>query len=228
MPEPRVSNRLIRLTKMFDSLFCFRSVSRLEENPVLGFSRLVASTILLSALLTGVAVRQVHAQDDICEQENPPAICDWADTGTVAVSTDMLTIREGESMSYSMWLTQPPLADGWWVRIHVNGVVYTDGNYDNSEGIGISWVPSVGHQFNQGDSTTPWRTVSITAFQDEDDEDEFVTITHEGSDENFQCPPSLHGVAPVRVRVIDDEGDGVVTPPVEPPVVEPPVVASGG
>ncbi len=224
MPEPRVSNRLIRLTKMFDSLFCFRSVSRLEENPVLGFSRLVASTILLSALLTGVAVRQVHAQDDICEQENPPAICDWADTGTVAVSTDMLTIREGESMSYSMWLTQPPLADGWWVRIHVNGVVYTDGNYDNSEGIGISWVPSVGHQFNQGDSTTPWRTVSITAFQDEDDEDEFVTITHEGSDENFQCPPSLHGVAPVRVRVIDDEGDGVVTPPVEPPVVEPPVV----
>ncbi len=109
-------------------------------------------------------------------------------------------------MSYSIWLNQPPLADGWWVRIRVNGVVYYDGNHDNSEGIGISWIPPVGHQFNQGNSTTPWRTVRITAFQDDDDDkDEFVTITHEVSDENFQCPPSLHGVAPVTVRVIDDE-----------------------
>ena len=106
-------------------------------------------------------------------------------------------------MSYSIWLNQPPLADGWWVRIRVNGVVYYDGRLEEK---GVRWVPSVGHRFNQGDSTTPWRTVRITAFQDDDDDrDEFVTITHEVSDENFQCPPSLRGVAPVTVRVIDDE-----------------------
>ena len=205
MPAPSVSNPLIRLTKMFSSLVCFRSVPGLEENPVLGSPRLVASTILLSALLTGVAVRQVHAQNNnsICEQETPPAICHWAETGTVEVSTNTLTIREGESMSYSIWLNQPPLADGWWVRIRVNGVVYYDGRLEEK---GVRWVPSVGHRFNQGDSTTPWRTVRITAFQDDDDDrDEFVTITHEVSDENFQCPPSLRGVAPVTVRVTDDE-----------------------
>ena len=32
-----------------------------------------------------------------------------------------------------------------------------------------------------------------------------MTITHEVWDENTNCPPSLHGVAPVEVQVTDDE-----------------------
>ena len=204
-------NPLIRLTKMFSSLVCYRSVPGLEESPVLGFPRLVASTIMLSALLSGVAMHQVHAQNNnsICEQETPPEICSWG--GEVQVSTSTLTIREGETISYAIRLSEQPSADGWWVRIHVNGVVYINGNHGNSEGIGIRWVPSVGWQFDREEGKedsdpTQWRNVHIQAFQDnDDDKDEFVTITHEASDENFQCPPSLHGVAPVKVQVTDDE-----------------------
>ena len=204
-------NPLIRLTKMFSSLVCYRSVPGLEESPVLGFPRLVTSTIMLSALLSGVAMHQVHAQNNnsICEQETPPEICSWG--GEVQVSTSTLTIREGETISYAIRLSEQPSADGWWVRIHVNGVVYINGNHGNSEGIGIRWVPSVGWQFDREEGKedsdpTQWRNVHIKAFQDnDDDKDEFVTITHEVSDENFQCPPSLHGVAPVKVQVTDDE-----------------------
>ncbi len=195
-------NPLIRLTKMFSSLVCCRSVPGLEESAVLGSSRLVASTIMLSALLSGVAMHQVHAQN------NAP-IFKWQ--GEVQVSTSTLTIREGETLTYKIRLSEQPAADGWWLRIHVNGVVYIDGNHDNSEGIGIRWVPSVGWQFNREEGKedsdpTQWRNVHITAFQDDDDaKDEFVTITHEVWDENSNCPPSLHGVAPVEVQVTDDE-----------------------
>ncbi len=188
---------------MFSSLVCFRSVPGLEESPVLGSPRLVASTIMLSALLSGVVVHQVHAQN------NAP-IFNWQ--GEVQVSTSTLTIGEGETISYDIRLSEQPSADGWWVRIHVNGVVYIDGNRDNSEGIGIRWVPSVGWEFNQdrdpvdNPGPTQWRNVHITAFQDDDDDkDEFVTITHEVWDENTNCPPSLKGVAPVEVQVTDDE-----------------------
>ena len=202
MPTPSVYNPLIRLTKMFSSLVCYRSVPGLEESAVLGSSRLVASTIMLSALLSGVAMHQVHAQN------NAP-IFNWQ--GEVQVSTSTLTIREGETLSYNIRLSEQPAADGWWVRIHVNGVVYYAGNHDNSEGIGIRWVPSVGWEFNQdrdpvdNPGPTQWRNVHITAFQDDDDKDEFVTITHEVWDEKSNCPPSLHGVAPVEVQVTDDE-----------------------
>ena len=195
MPAPSVSNPLIRLTKMFSSLVCFRSVPRLEESPVLGSPRLVAFTIMLSALLYGVAVHQVHAQN------NAP-IFNWQ--GEVQVSTSTLTIREGEALTYNIRLSEQPAADGWWVRIHVDGVVYTDGRLDEK---GIRWVPSVGWEFNQEGSSGPtqWRSVRIEALQDDDDEDEFVTVTHEVWDENTNCPPSLHGVAPVEVQVTDDE-----------------------
>ena len=187
---------------MFRSLVCFRSVPGLEESPVLGSPRLVASTIMLSALLSGVAVHQVHAD------EHAP-IFNWQ--GEVQVSTSTLTISEGETISYAIRLSEQPSDDGWWVRIHVNGVVYIDGNHDNSEGIGIRWVPSVGWEFKQdrdpvdNPGPTQWRNVHITAFQDDDDKDEFVTITHEVWDENTNCPPSLKGVAPVEVQVTDDE-----------------------
>ena len=195
---------MIRLTKMFSSLVCFRSVPGLEESPVLGSSRLVASTIMLSALLSVVAVHQVHAQNN----PNAPINTTWS--GEVEVSTSTLTIREGETISYAIRLSEQPAANGWWVRIHVNGVVYYAGNHDNSEGIGIRWVPSVGWQFDREEGKedsdpTQWRNVHIKAFQDGDDKDEFVTITHEVWDEESNCPERLHGVAPVEVQVTDDE-----------------------
>ena len=41
-----------------------------------------------------------------------------------------------------------------------------------------------------------------------------MTITHEVWDENTNCPPSLHGVAPVTVGVTDDDVPGItVSPP---------------
>ena len=194
-PTPSVYNPLIRLTKMFSSLVCYRSVPGLEESAVLGSSRLVASTIMLSALLSGVAMHQVHAQN------NAP-IFNWQ--GEVQVSTSTLTIREGEALTYNIRLSEQPAADGWWVRIHVDGVVYIDGHLEEK---GIRWVPSVGWEFNRKGSSGPtqWRSVRIEALQDDGDDDEFVTITHEVWDENSNCPPSLHGVAPVEVQVTDDE-----------------------
>ena len=180
---------------MFSSLVCYRSVPGLEESAVLGSSRLVASTIMLSALLSGVAMHQVHAQN------NAP-IFNWQ--GEVQVSTSTLTIREGEALTYNIRLSEQPAADGWWVRIHVDGVVYIDGHLEEK---GIRWVPSVGWEFNRKGSSGPtqWRSVRIEALQDDGDDDEFVTITHEVWDENSNCPPSLHGVAPVEVQVTDDE-----------------------
>ena len=151
---------------------------------------------MLSALLSGVAMHQVHAQN------NAP-IFNWQ--GEVQVSTSTLTIREGEALTYNIRLSEQPAADGWWVRIHVNGVVYIDGHLEEK---GIRWVPSVGWEFNRKGSSGPtqWRSVRIEALQDDgDDDDEFVTITHEVWDENSNCPPSLHGVAPVEVQVTDDE-----------------------
>ena len=84
-------------------------------------------------------------------------------------------------------------------------MVYIDGHLEEK---GIRWVPSVGWEFNRKGSSGPtqWRSVRIEALQDDgDDDDEFVTITHEVWDENSNCPPSLHGVAPVEVQVTDDE-----------------------
>ena len=184
---------------MFDSIVCFWSVPRLEKSPVPGPPRLVVSTIVLSALLSGVAVHQVHAQN------NAP-IFNWQ--GEVQVSPSTLKIREGETLAYEVRLSEQPAADGWWLRIHVDGVVYYAGRLEEK---GISWVPSVGWQFNREEGKedsdpTQWRSVRIEALQDDDDdEDEFVTITHEVWDENSNCPPSLHGVAPVEVQVTDDE-----------------------
>ena len=195
MPAPSVSNPLIRLTKMFGSLICFRSIPGLEKSLVLAAPRFVVSTIMLSALLSGVAVHPVHAQTDA-------PIFTWQ--GEVEVSPSTLMIREGEALTYNIRLSEQPAADGWWVRIHVDGVVYIDGHLAEK---GIRWVPSVGWAFNRKGSSGPtkWRSVRIEALQDDDDEDEFVTITHDVWDENTNCPPSLHGVAPVEVQVTDDD-----------------------
>ena len=84
---------------------------------------------MLSALLSGAAA----AQEDV-------EVWD----GTVEVSPGTLTIEKGKSLSYRLRLSKAPTSDGWFVRVHVDGVVYNDGLYK-----GIRWVPSVGWEFNQ-------------------------------------------------------------------------------
>ena len=194
---------------MFASIVCFRSVPGLKKSPVFGSPRLVASAIVLLALFSGVAVQQVHAQND------PPTIFNWG--GRVEVRPSTLNITEGNSLRYEIRLSKQPLADGWWVRIHVNGVVYIDGRLEEK---GIRWVPSVGWQFNreagkEDSDPTRWRGVTISAIQDDDSERESVRITHEVWDENTNCPPSLHGVAPVTVGVTDDDVPGITVSPAQ-------------
>ena len=165
--------------------------------------------MLVSALLSSTAAPRAHAQNDA-------PIFTWP--GKVKVSTSTLEIREGESATYNLWLTRQPSADGWWVRVHVDGVVRYDGGFDQPEGYkGIRWTPSVGWEFNKNNSNpavaTPPRGFTIRAVQDADDEDELVEFTHEVWDENTNCPPSLHGIAKVTVRIIDDDRDSGGTLP---------------
>ena len=202
------------MTKMFASIVCFRSVPGFKKSPVLGSPRFVAYTIVMSALLFGVAMHQVQAQD---------TIFDWAmdregdPKGMVEVRPSTLNLTEGNSLRYEIRLSKQPLANGWWVRIHVDGVVYIDGRLEEK---GIRWVPSVGWQFNreagkEDSDPTRWRGVTISAIQDDDSERESVRITHELWDENTNCPPSLHGVAPVTVGVTDDDVPGIKVSPAQ-------------
>ena len=188
-----------------------RLSSGLEETLTRGscLRRLVVPAMLVSALLSSTAAPRAHAQNDA-------PIFTWP--GKVKVSTSTLEIREGESATYNLWLTRQPSADGWWVRVHVDGVVRVDGGFDQPEGYkGIRWTPSVGWAFNKNNSNpavaTPPRGVTIRAVQDADDEDELVEFTHEVWDENTNCPPSLKGIAKVTVRIIDDDRDSGGTLP---------------
>ena len=136
------------------------------------------------------------------------------------VSTSTLTMREGETVSYSVRLSEQPLADGWWVFVQVDGVVYHDGEFTKPGETEpwIRWVPSVGWKTDpvpESSDPTRWRTVSITARQDDDDDDEFLTFTHEVWDKDTNCPEFLHAVAPVQVRIIDDDRPGGTAPDLE-------------
>ena len=163
---------------------------------------LVISTLIALALVSHTALTSLHAQTRY-------QIDDWAETGgmvqlskSMSATTGMSSLdldlpsREGESVTYYLRLSKQPAADGWWVRVHVNGVVYIDGKH-----AGISWVPSVGWPINinneDASKPTPWR--SVTIYADSDTDGEPIKITHEVSDEAFNCPPSLHGIAPVTV-----------------------------
>ena len=204
--------------------------------------RFVTFTTILLALLSGAAASPAHAQ----EEEHPP-IYAWAETDTVELSTSMsatagmrslnLTIPEGASATYYIRLSEQPTASGWWVRVHVDGTVRYDGEYDaDRDGESdISWVPSVGWEFQTDNSENPtrWRSVTINALEDDDTDDELVNFTHEVWDEESNCPPSLHGIAPITVRIIDnDVASTSVQLQVNPPAVaedaSPTQVASDG
>ena len=177
---------------------------------------LVISTIIALALVSHTALTSLHAQTRY-------PIDDWADTGgTVELSKSMsattgmrslnldLPSRKGESATYYLRLSKQPKADGWWVRVHVDGVVYIDGELAEK---GIRWVPSVGWPINKDENIeettpTPWRSVTIYATKDRDANGEPINITHEVWDEQSNCPPSLHGIAPVTERINDSGGGG--------------------
>ena len=126
----------------------------------------------------------------------PPVAAQEAWTGGVEVSTSSLTVVEGGSVTYSLRLTEPPTADGWWIMVHVDGSRRHAGEYG-----GIRWVPSLGWEFNQ-DNWNQWRDIHIQALDDNVLEgDRSLTFTHEVWDHNADCP--VKGASPVTVRVTD-------------------------
>ena len=150
-----------------------------------------AVVIALSALLSTLVGPSHHAQS-----QEP---YDWG--GTVEVSTSTLTIKPGETKTYSLRLTEQPVnlkrdgtlvcdpsdpnlddpcdASGWWVMIRVDGVVRIVGHYPpgQPEDKAFSWVPSVGWEFNQH-NWNKWRDVSITV-PDDAASVASVTFSHE-------------------------------------------------
>ena len=160
---------------------------------------------MLSVLLSVIAAPRVHAQ-------NQNVIDDWG--GTIEVSTSRLDIEKGESLSYRIRLTKPLPTEngnqvrGWWVRVFVDGVVWTDGVYDGDgdENNDIRWIPSVGWEFNPDDwgdnaEKSDWREVQVHGLSTLDRP---VKFTHEVWDHNAYCPPTLHDIGVVTVNVIED------------------------
>ena len=182
--------------------------------------RLVTLVCALTALLFSAAAPRVHAQTS--EERTD----EWArNGGTVEVSKETLTIPEGEFDTYSIRLTKPLPTDenenqvsGWWVMMRVAGTVWFDGSYDadSDDENDISWVPSVGWEFNPSDwpagqEKSRWRQITIRALQDSDDQDARITFHHEVWDETAYCPDALHprNLPTVTVHVVDDDDDDV-------------------
>ena len=65
-----------------------------------------------------------------------------------------LTIKRGETGSYRIRLSEPPIADNWWLLIFADGEKRSDGEYE-----GLIWVPSIGWEFDQNyrDRDDGWR-----------------------------------------------------------------------
>ena len=147
--------------------------------------------VLALAVLTGIGTPPAYAQNDPVP---------WG--GTVEVRGGPLSVKAGESVTYMVRLSKQPTADGWWVRVHVDGAVRADGKYK-----GLSWVPSVGWEFDQDDWDV-WRGITIrnenAALSTQ------VTFTHEVWDHTTECP--VHNVGPVTVQVTER-----TDPPPQPP-----------
>ena len=140
--------------------------------------------VLALAVLTGIGTPPADAQSDPVP---------WG--GTVEVRGGPLSVKAGESVTYFLRLSEPPTADGWWVRVHVDGVVWGDVGYK-----GLSWIPSVGWGFDKGDWDV-WRGITIRAADDAKLNTQ-VTFTHEVWDHTAECP--VHNVGPVTVQVTEN------------------------
>ena len=168
-----------------------------------------------AALLSGIAAPRVQAQESEWRR-------DWLE---VAPSTP-LTLRKGESRTYSIRLKKQPInldrdgnflnasdqiveliedaapGDGWWVMIRVDGAVRIDGTYD-ADGDGtddIRWVPSVGREFDS-DNWNQWKEIRVYALTDLDTP---VVFSHEVWSNDTYCPE--HGAGPVTISITDDGG----------------------
>ena len=200
---------------------------------------LLACAVLLPTLLSGVAAAQ-----------NQAPIFDWEGTVEVEVigsSSLSVALKAGETKRYRLRLTKPlptkvVIEDneekkvqekGWWVRIHVDGGVRIDGYYDpnnpdaDRDNSAISWVPSVGWQFDPDDwerdedmvplqDESKWRGVTIKAHKDVETPIRFM---HDVLDAQSECPENLKGLGKLFVSTIGTD------PPPPPPPLLPSAVA---
>ena len=150
---------------------------------------LIPFFLALATLLFGIGTPPVYAQVDVE---------DWSGTVEVRVTGKTQGLTAGDVFTYELRLTEPPTEDGWWVRIHADGVVYTDGVYK-----GLRWIPSVGWEFNP-QNYDQWRNVHVRV---NEDLDQTVTFTHEVFAHDGTCP--IHNVGHVTV---DLSGDAPPTP----------------
>ena len=142
---------------------------------------------MLSAILSCIAAPAAYAQKPTPGWEG----------GTVEVSTSSLSLKPGESVSYSLRLTRQPTADDWFVRVFVDGVVWMDGEYDaNGDGdVDIKWVPSVGWEFDL-DNWDQWRTINVRV-EEKAPSDLSVRFDHDVWDHTDNCPVHQVGVVTV-------------------------------
>ena len=106
----------------------------------------------------------------------------------VAVTLESLTVTEGESATYKVVLTAPATGD-------VTVVATVTGS-------GVTISPSR-LTFNAS-TWSVGQTVTVTTSEDDDADDELVTITHSARGANYGGVPAQS----VRVTVSDDEGIG--------------------
>ena len=140
--------------------------------------------VTLTALLFVIGAPPAFAQVDVE---------DWSGTVEVRVTGKTQGLTTGDVFTYELRLTEPPTQEGWWVRIHVDGVVYIDGEYN-----GLRWVPSVGWEFSP-QNYNQWRNVHVRV---NEDLDQTVTFTHEVWAHDGTCP--IHNVGHVTVDVSGD------------------------
>ena len=145
---------------------------------------MIPFAVTLTALLFVIGAPPAFAQVDVE---------DWPGTVEVRVTGKTQGLTAGDVFTYELRLTEPPTQEGWWVRIHVDGVVYIDGEYN-----GLRWVPSVGWEFSP-QNYNQWRNVHVRV---NEDLDQTVTFTHEVWAHDGTCP--IHNVGHVTVDVSGD------------------------
>ena len=209
-------------------------------------TRLARRILVLAAvaLLSVVAAPRAQAQSSEWLEVCPVEV---SGTGPCPQSSGSVSIQANASGRYYIRLKQQPKhydregnlrdaddnivetiaeaapADGWWVRIRVDGVVRYDGNYnadgndatgverDGVQGIDITWIPSVGWEFDSDDGNwNRWRGINVNAHGDLTTA---VVFSHEVWSNDTHCPE--HGVGRVPVSVTDpppiNEADPGVT-----------------
>ena len=136
--------------------------------------------------------------------------------GEVEVSETSLTVAPGESVYYSVRLSEAPSVDGtliedkdWHVFVHVNGVGLRErvsGAYDD-----LRFLPGFYRTFDHTDWAN-WKNFRIYRLTDEEWEAEgggpratTISLDHEVWDHTSNCP--VHGSGPLTVNLGDGNGN---------------------